>query len=556
LRPSRMRAPTRRGGEAPCRAGFAARAAGAGGRFRWAIWSARTARTHGPFTAEAVAERFGWGPAVAIRDARTTHRRRARGAGRLHHRPRSLLRILRCEVLRALRRKALARLRREVEPVEPSALGRFLPAWQGVGRRRRGPRRCSRPSPNSRLPASGLGPRERILPARVEGFRPWDLDALCASGEVTWAGIETLGPGDGRIALYLAENEPLLAIDPVPCEGKVHAKVRRFPDPPRRGLFQGHRARVGGFPARSKNPLANGLGRRSDQRHPGTLAKLCKMHALRSPAAAAPSVGPPAPKAAWSLRFPRLLPPGGDPGAPAKRIALARPCSNDTEWSRAKRCRPSASRGLFCRLRGFQAMEESGRFVADTSSRGKARCNSRYPAPTNGCAASGPPRTHRAHHPRRDRPEQPLRAPSCRGPRAQKIARGPRRIAGAYVIIHDGQLVATSGAAPMHFSIFPAHEPARGTAERALQKRSGVWSTRDSARCFFITHHRSAPPPTPTDGERLHQRGFALHRPRFNAHAELSRSTGEEGNPLMIENRYTSERAPPGGYAEAFHPTK
>ena len=43
------------------------------------------------------------------------------------------------EVLRRLRRASLARLRAEVEPVEQRALGRFLPAWQGVqtgGRRR------------------------------------------------------------------------------------------------------------------------------------------------------------------------------------------------------------------------------------------------------------------------------------------------------------------------------------------------------------------------------------------------------------------------------------
>ena len=42
------------------------------------------------------------------------------------------------EVLRQLRRRSLASLRKEVEPVEPAALARFLPAWQGVGSGRRG----------------------------------------------------------------------------------------------------------------------------------------------------------------------------------------------------------------------------------------------------------------------------------------------------------------------------------------------------------------------------------------------------------------------------------
>ena len=39
------------------------------------------------------------------------------------------------EVLRLLRRRSLARLRREIEPVEAEALARFLPAWHGIGSR-------------------------------------------------------------------------------------------------------------------------------------------------------------------------------------------------------------------------------------------------------------------------------------------------------------------------------------------------------------------------------------------------------------------------------------
>src|SRR5204863_48008 len=74
------------------------------------------------------------------------------------------------------------------------------------------------------LPASVLD--ARVLPSRVEGFRAWDLDALCASGRVTWAGVEPLGSNDGRIALYLAEDEPLLAVPPKPVEGDLPAKIR------------------------------------------------------------------------------------------------------------------------------------------------------------------------------------------------------------------------------------------------------------------------------------------------------------------------------------------
>ena len=42
------------------------------------------------------------------------------------------------DVLRQLRRRSLAALRKEVEPVDGAALARFLPEWQGVGRARRG----------------------------------------------------------------------------------------------------------------------------------------------------------------------------------------------------------------------------------------------------------------------------------------------------------------------------------------------------------------------------------------------------------------------------------
>src|SRR5207248_4994657 len=42
------------------------------------------------------------------------------------------------EVLRTLRRRSLAALRREVESVPKEAVARFLPAWHGIGVRARG----------------------------------------------------------------------------------------------------------------------------------------------------------------------------------------------------------------------------------------------------------------------------------------------------------------------------------------------------------------------------------------------------------------------------------
>ncbi len=110
------------------------------------------------------------------------------------------------EVLRRLRRRTLARLRREVEPVEPAVLGRFLPAWHGIGRDLRGGDRLREVVAQLEgvaLPVAAI--ESDILPARVSGYRPDSLDLACAGGELVW-----IGAGPGRVRLYLRENVPLL----------------------------------------------------------------------------------------------------------------------------------------------------------------------------------------------------------------------------------------------------------------------------------------------------------------------------------------------------------
>jgi ATP-dependent Lhr-like helicase len=119
-------------------------------------------------------------------------------------------------VLQALRRRSLARLRKQVEPAEPAALTRLLVDWQDVAT---GFPRPPRTGPEAVLhaveqlqgavvPASVL--ERDVLPARITGYRPQDLDALCAAGEVVWVGIAPLGERDGKVALFLAEDLWLL----------------------------------------------------------------------------------------------------------------------------------------------------------------------------------------------------------------------------------------------------------------------------------------------------------------------------------------------------------
>ncbi|MDQ3904165.1 MAG: DEAD/DEAH box helicase, partial [Actinomycetota bacterium] len=151
----------------------------------------RYARTHGPFTAASAAHRFGLGIAVvnAALDRMTALGILARGELRpVELRPTGPVstgtEYCHAEVLRRVRRGSLARLRAEVEPVEQAALGRFLPAWHGIGswetsNQEPARRLRSAPTPGDVLgaveqlagapvPASAL--ESLLLPARLPGY--------------------------------------------------------------------------------------------------------------------------------------------------------------------------------------------------------------------------------------------------------------------------------------------------------------------------------------------------------------------------------------------------
>jgi ATP-dependent Lhr-like helicase len=175
----------------------------------------RYARTHGPFTPREAADRFALDAAAVENALRLlAHEGRALEGG---FRPGGLHREwCDAEMLRQIRRKSLARLRREVEPVEQHTLARFLTHWQGL----LAPRRSGHGNldglldaieslQGAPLPASLV--ETAILPARIADYAPAGLDTLIAAGEVAWAGVEPMGERDGRIALFLADKLPLLA---------------------------------------------------------------------------------------------------------------------------------------------------------------------------------------------------------------------------------------------------------------------------------------------------------------------------------------------------------
>jgi len=187
----------------------------------------RYARTHVPFVTSDPAKRWAL-PAPAVEAALT--RLAAKGdvlagefrkaaEGREYCYP---------EVLRTLRRRSLAALRREVESVPPIALARFLPAWHGVAVRAGGVDRLLEvvfQLQGLALPASVI--ERDVISARVGNYAPRLLDELVSMGEVVWAGRGSLGTSDGRVALYLRGDAPRLIAPPVdPPQSELHEKIR------------------------------------------------------------------------------------------------------------------------------------------------------------------------------------------------------------------------------------------------------------------------------------------------------------------------------------------
>ena len=180
----------------------------------------RYARTHIPFKAEAVAERLGLGIAP-IQMALTRLMESGRllegeflpgGRGREWCDP---------HVLKLLKRRSLAKLRKEIAPVEQQALARFLPRWQSMEHPKTGLDGLLdviEQLQGLALPATVW--EQEVLPKRVRDYRSSDLDELSSAGEIVWRGFDSLGSDDGRIAFYLTDH--LLNLAPVgepPAEG-------------------------------------------------------------------------------------------------------------------------------------------------------------------------------------------------------------------------------------------------------------------------------------------------------------------------------------------------
>jgi ATP-dependent helicase Lhr and Lhr-like helicase len=184
----------------------------------------RYARTRGPFTTADAAERFGLGVRVAAdvlgrlaSDGRLTRGEFVAATADVSF-PASAGADQWCDtdVLRILRRRTLAALRAQVEPVSTAAYGRFLPAWQQVNARGSsgidGLAAVIEQLAGVAVPASAIEPL--VLSQRVSDYQPGMLDELLAAGEVTWSGHGAISTSDGWIALHTSDTARLSLTPP------------------------------------------------------------------------------------------------------------------------------------------------------------------------------------------------------------------------------------------------------------------------------------------------------------------------------------------------------
>jgi ATP-dependent helicase Lhr and Lhr-like helicase len=401
----------------------------------------RFARTHGPFHTEEPALRFGLPAGVvesllaARADAGLLLRGEFRpgGSGREWCDP---------EVLRQLRQRSLAALRKEVEPVDAGALAGFLPAWQGVGSEARGIDRLFevvRQLQGVAIPASVL--ERDVLAARVADYSPRLLDELAAAGEVVWVGAGPLGRDDGKVMLFLRGQAPLLRPAPMGADTSEaeHDRLREFLE--RRGAsffrelagiddrasldalwdlvwagevtndsFAALRAFAGAAGSRSK------AAKRSGRPRLGSLTVL----------------GPPKAQGRWSLVAADL--PAGEATPTQRQHALATTLLDRhgvlTREAVRGEGHPRGFAGVYPVLR---AMEESG------------RCRRGYfVAGLGGAQFALPGAVDRLRADRRDSAKGALVLAATDPANAYGLSlpwpvNGPRRVAGAYVVLLDGE---------------------------------------------------------------------------------------------------------------------
>jgi ATP-dependent Lhr-like helicase len=408
----------------------------------------RWGRSHAPFTADAPAARWG------IARATVEHRLRAlaaagsllegafRPGGETHE-------FTDPDVLRQLRRRSLARLRREVEPVEADVFARFLTAWQGVGAAAGGLGRLIEAVAQLEgvpMPASVL--ERDVLRARVAGYTPRLLDELGAAGEVVWIGRGSLGRDDGRIALYRRDHVDLLASAGAsqdrPSE-PMHDAIRTHLQ--RRGASFFPQMRAAIAEARSDDDLLDAMWDLvwSGEITNDTFAALRALSLPRSRSKASPrpgrltAIGPPRAAGRWSL-VDDLVGEGRSPTERGRALASAL-LERHGIVTREAVAAEAISGGYTSVYPVLRAMEEAGRARRGYFVAGLGAAQFALPGAVDRLRALRDDGPDDVHVLAATDPAQPYGA-ALAWPRADDDERLPlQRAAGAYVVLVGGQAV-------------------------------------------------------------------------------------------------------------------
>jgi ATP-dependent helicase Lhr and Lhr-like helicase len=462
----------------------------------------RYAKTHGPFTAADFAARYGIGRSMAEALLKElAHAGRLLegdflpgGTGREWCDP---------DVLQTIRRRSLAKLRHQVEPVDPPVLGRLITTWQGVVRRRPGLDALLDTIENLQgAPLAASLVETEILPARVEGYNPADLDALTAAGEVIWCGLEPLGERDGRLALYLTDHlaklrKPSLETDLPDRERAILEHLRRTGA----SFFTAlHDAAGGGYPAETVEAIWSLVWRgsitndtfhalRAFTRPPERRGRKARAGVAGSrPSFRSRRVAPPAAEGRWSLVSDRI---GATVTATESATALAQQLL--TRYGVLTR-EVAAAEGI---TGGFSAVYDVLKALEDAG-----RIRRGYFASGVGATQFALPAALDLLRSLKESPDEPeavvLSATDPANPygtilhwpedRAEEErGRGPTRSVGSLVVLVNGALAAyISRGARQLLAFLPEDEPARSITARALAERLALLARAEQGRVSLL----------------------------------------------------------------------
>jgi len=457
----------------------------------------RFARTHGPFTTVEFAARYALGRATAesilkmlVASGRLLEGEfRPGGSGREWCDP---------DVLQSIRRRSLARLRKEVEPVEPAVFGRLLTSWQGVARPRLGLDALLDAIENLQgAPLSASIFESEILSARVRSYNPADLDALTAAGEVTWCGLEPLGDRDGRLALFLTDTMARLWRPPVVSDLSARERaVLSFLETEGASFFAPlHDAAGGGYPGETVDALWDLVWK--------GLITNDTFHALR--AFTRPPEKRPRKPAGRSFRSRRIGPPSSEGRWSLSHDRIGAPVS-PTEWSTATAQQLLTRYGVLTReVAGAEGIEGGFSAVYDVlkAMEDAGRIRRGYFVGGVGAMQFALPAALELLRSFKDIPDEPdtvvLAATDPANPYGTMLkwptstdadsaaGRGPTRTVGSTVVLVNGALAAYIARGGRQLAVFlPEDEPARSIVSRALATRLAAVARGEDGRAGLL----------------------------------------------------------------------